>query len=133
MTDSVIEICRDELSRVPEVDFAAVYGSCANGSSNAHSDVDIAVAGAAALDLEQRTRLSARLSTRLGREVDVIDLRSVTGVILQQALCSGKVLFTRDTQLYAALMKKLLYNQADMMPYYRRILDERRRRFLHAR
>jgi predicted nucleotidyltransferase len=131
MKQDVFDICRAELTRMPDVQFAVVYGSCAHGTMTARSDADIGVAGPRAIDLAARAELSAQLSMRLGRDVDVIDLRSVSGVILQEALCTGRIVLARDKELYASLMTKMLYNQADMMPYYRRILSERRERFLH--
>ncbi len=94
------------------------------------SDVDIAVASRERLSVETRGRLAVALSCALDREVDLIDLQAVSGLILEQALCTGKIVKNADHDLYAGLLKRLWYNQADMMPYCRRILEHRSRRWL---
>ena len=38
----------------------------------------------------------------------------------------------KDAGLHARLIQRLWFDQADMMPYRRRILAERRRQFLHG-
>jgi hypothetical protein len=66
----------------------------------------------------------------LGREVDLVDLQDVSGLILEQALCRSKVLKNADHLVYARLLKRLWYNQTDMMPYVKRILEQRSNRWL---
>ena len=90
------------------------------------SDVDIAVAGGRVFSAEEKVRLSQALSHALKREVDLVDLQAISGLILQQALCRGLIVKNDDHALYAGLLKRLWYNQADMMPYVRRILEQRR-------
>ena len=99
----------------PQVLFAILFGSAAKGRLTAQSDVDIAVAANKVLSVESRCDLAVALSCALGREVDLIDLQAVSGPILEQALCSGRILKNNDHDLYAGLMKRLWYNQADMM------------------
>ncbi len=90
----------------------------------------MAVAAETKLPLETRLAMAIQLSKALHREVDLVDLQDVTGEILQQSLCQGINLLQKDAGLYARLMQRLWFDQADMMPYRRRILAERRRRFL---
>jgi hypothetical protein len=80
--------------------------------------------------LDQRVKTAIRLSRALHREVDLIDLQDVAGEILQQSLCQGTNLLQKDAGLYARLMQRLWFEQAEVMPYRWRILAERRRRFL---
>jgi len=94
------------------------------------SDIDVAVAAETRLPLETRLAMAIQLSKALHREVDLIDLQDVAGEILQQSLCHGTNLLQKDAGLYARLIQRLWFDQADMMPYRRRILAERRRRFL---
>lgn len=118
------------LKGFPSISFAGIFGSAAKGRLTDHSDVDIAVAALLPLSLERRADLLTALSRALDREIDVIDLQAVTGLILQQALCTGKIIKKTDTRVYAGLLKRMLFNQADMMPYYRRILEHRNRAWL---
>jgi predicted nucleotidyltransferase len=107
-----------------------LYGSAAHGRLTETSDFDLAVAAETALDLDTRLDLAVRLVQALGREVDLVDLQDVSGEIVRQSLCRGRKLLQRDEALHARLVKRLWFHEADMMPYIRRILAERRRRFV---
>jgi len=124
-------LCADELARMPDIGVAILYGSCAAGKMNQASDVDIAVAGAQRLSIAERARIAACLARRVQRDVDVIDLQAISGVLLHQALAHGTPVLVRNKPLYAALMKRMLFNQADVMPYYRRLLAARRTQFFN--
>jgi predicted nucleotidyltransferase len=117
------------LDDFPEVLFATVYGSAAKGRMGPRSDVDIAVAGEDPLDFETRIDLMTRLSEALSREVDVLDLQSANCVIFIQALGGSHVVLNRKPSLYAALLRKMWYLEADWMPYYRRMVDAHNRKF----
>ncbi|ETW98767.1 MAG: hypothetical protein ETSY1_17445 [Candidatus Entotheonella factor] len=119
------------LEGYPKIQLATLFGSAARNQLTDHSDIDIAVASQTALLLDMRIELANRLTQALHREVDLVDLQSVSGTILAQSLCHGRMILKKDAVLYAELIKRLWFNQADMMPYTRRILAERRRRFLH--
>ena len=105
--------------------FVTLFGSASKGRMTEQSDVDIAVAASERLSVDTRGRLAVALSCALGKEVDLVDLQAVSGLILEQALCTGRIVKNTDHNLYAGLLKRLWYNQADMMPYYRRILERR--------
>ena len=119
------------LEQFPEVQLAYLFGSAARGQLTSRSDIDVAVAAETRLPLETRLAMAVQLSKALHREVDLIDLQDVAGEILQQSLCQGINLLQKDAGLYARLIQRLWFDQADMMPYRRRILAERRRRFLN--
>jgi predicted nucleotidyltransferase len=120
------------LEQFPEVQIAYLFGSAARGQLASTSDIDVAVAAATKLPLKTRLAMAIQLSQALHREVDLIDLQDVAGEILQQSLCQGIKLLQKDAGLHARLIQRLWFDQADMMPYRRRILAERRRRFLHG-
>ncbi|MEA2012424.1 MAG: nucleotidyltransferase domain-containing protein [Verrucomicrobiota bacterium] len=119
------------LFKYPQVTLCFVYGSLVKGNFTVTSDIDIAIGGKEKMDYSFMLKLSSELSLTLGREVDLIDLQIVSGVILKKAVTTDRPLFLKDKQLYAQLIKKMWYNQADMMPYYNRILKERREKFLN--
>ncbi len=122
---------RQVLEDYPHIQLATLFGSGARHQLTDHSDIDVAVAAHSPLSLDVRLELADRLTQALRREVDLIDLQAASGTILQQSLCDGRLILKKDADLYAELIKRLWFNQADMMPYTRRILAERRRRFLH--
>jgi predicted nucleotidyltransferase len=111
---------------------AIVYGSAASGTLRPDSDVDLALLFDQPLDAERKMDIVARLERDLLRTVDLIDLSTISGTILKQVLCKGRVLIQNEEGLFAGLIKKMIYNQTDMMPYVTRTLMERQRRFING-
>ncbi len=122
---------KEVLSQFPEVVVALLFGSAVRDRLTPASDIDIAVAGRTPLPLEQRAVLHARLSLTVSADVDLVDLQTVSGLILQQALCTGEKIKTDDV-VYPALIKKMWFNQADMMPLTRMVQDAHCRRFING-
>jgi len=114
----------------PKIELVLIFGSHAAGKASVESDWDIAIAGKKRLSYAKRIDITNALARLTEREVDVIDLQAVSGVILEQALGHGKILIKKNKTLYANLLKKMLYNQADMMPLYHEMLRVRRDTFL---
>jgi len=128
--DLAATVCRI-LQSYPEIRVAMLFGSAASGRLTKKSDVDIAVAGDAALPMQCRLDLAAELAKGVGREVDLVDMQAVSGLILQQILTTGAML-RKDVTGYAALLKRMLFEQADMMPYTERVKQAHVERFLHG-
>ncbi len=123
------------LSVLAEHDYikiAILFGSHAQATEGSHSDLDLAVAADHPLTVDEKMKLMGDLTSATNHMIDLVDLQSVTGVILQQALCEGRILVKKNTLLYAGLIIKMLDYQADMMPYHDRILQERREIFLYG-
>jgi uncharacterized protein len=123
---------RRRLQSMPGLTLAILYGSAATGRMTGHSDVDVAVLFDRPMDAEARMTLAAELGGVLARAVDLVDLSSLNGTILKQILCKGQVLINRSPAALAALLCRMTYNQADMMPYVARTLQERQERFVHG-
>ena len=114
--DQYLEKIRKILSDQVEIKYATVFGSLAKDRLTTESDIDIAVAGEKPLSVEFLVRLIDTLNADLAIPVDLIDLQTVSGSILQQALCTGITVKKTSTLLLSSLIKKMWYNQADMMP-----------------
>ena len=108
---------------------AVLYGSAARNGLSAHSDVDLAVAARGKMSLPDRVELAMRLELQLKRQVDLVDLRAIEGLILRQVLTKGVVLKNGDPSLLASLIKKVVYHDADMMPLLERMLLAKAKRF----
>jgi predicted nucleotidyltransferase len=108
-----------------------LFGSMASGKASADSDLDIAVAADQPLSAAELLQLTEEFSTATNRDIDLVDLAAATGLISQQALSTGIILQNVDKDLYARMISRMLFNQADMMPYHDRILRERRRQFIN--
>lgn len=115
-----------------EIQLCIVFGSAASGRAVSGSDLDIAVAADKPLTTKRRLELAEVLSTAANQEIDLIDLMADSGPIIRQALSKGVIVKNLNKSLYAKIISRMLFNQTDMMPYYDRILRERRARFLNG-
>ena len=131
-----MEKMREQLLRVlqqhKDIQLCLVFGSTASGRASSESDLDIAVAGEQPFSDDRFLELASEFSAATNREIDLVDLMAVTGPILKQALSTGIIVQNHNKNLYARLISQMLFNQADMMPYYNRILRERRKKFLNG-
>jgi predicted nucleotidyltransferase len=129
--DRIQELIRNVLTCHKDIKLCIVFGSIAAGKASTDSDLDIAVAADQPLSVDTHLKLVEEFSAATNREIDLVDLMTATGLISKQALSTGVVVQNHDKDLYARLISRMLFNQADMMPYHDRILQERRRRFLN--
>lgn len=120
------------LQRHKAVRIGLLFGSVHRGCASPDSDLDVAVAGQQPLQPEEKWRLIEDLAALCGRPVDLVDLRQAGGSILREALVKGRVIYCHDRILYAELIKRMLFHEADFEPYRRRILAERRRAWTHV-
>ena len=113
------------LAQHPEICLAILFGSMATGRASRDSDVDLAVVRERALAADEKMVLMSELAEATGRAIDLIDLYNVGTLLLGQIVKRGRRILGTDER-YAELMKRYLFEEADFMPYYRRILSERR-------
>lgn len=118
------------MARHPSVVLAILFGSMAKGHARGDSDLDMAVLTSTPLSVEARILLVEDLTLVFGRPVDLIDLDQVHNPLLQQILTKGRRVICQDRTRYAQLILRMVYEEADVMPYYRRILSERRQAWI---
>ena len=80
---------------LPSLQALYLFGSQATGEATAGSDVDLAVLLPDPLTAEQRWELGNTLADRLGKTVDLIDLRQASTVMQQQVVTKGLRLWQR--------------------------------------
>jgi uncharacterized protein len=124
-TPSIENTIRAALASQAGVRMLILFGSLATGRENPESDIDLAIDTGRTLVAESKMALIGKLAKCTGRPVDLIDLRTVGEPLLGQILKYGKRL-AGDDRAYAELIKRHVFEEADFMPYYRRILAERR-------
>lgn len=73
------------------------FGSTAHDQTHSKSDVDIAFLAAAPIDPTARFELQEHLAQRVGRDVDLVDLRSASTVMRMQVISTGLLLDSFDT------------------------------------
>jgi predicted nucleotidyltransferase len=112
-----------------DIRMAILFGSLAGGRATPQSDLDLAVLMGVPLSTETKMTLIGELSQATGRPVDLIDLRVAGEPLLGQILKHGVRLFGSDID-YAELLKRHLFEEADFMPYRRRILADRRQAWI---
>ena len=121
---------KDILSRHPSVEMAFLFGSLAAGQGRMGSDLDLALATVTPLTPQTKIELIEDLAVAIGRPVDLIDLAQAHGPLLQQIVTRGRMVLCKNRTLYAELLRRVAYDEADVMPYYRRILSERRQAWI---
>ena len=89
MNTAIIEKLTAFFDAKPGIILAMLYGSCARGTETDKSDVDIAVAMSEALHLDDRLSLQLELSLLLQREVDLVDIRKIAGLLHYKVFTEG--------------------------------------------
>lgn len=117
------------LARHPDIRLAVLFGSLATGEERPESDLDLAIDAGKPLGVEARITLIDELAEATGRPVDLVDLSSIGEPLLGQVVVHGKRLMGDDVA-YAGLIRRHLFEEADFMPYYRRVLAERRQAWI---
>ena len=111
---------------------AILFGSLARGDEGFESDLDLGISTEGDLTPDRKMTLIEQLAAATGRPVDLVDLRNANPIIRTQILTKGRMLVKRDSGVYADLVRSMIYDNTDVMPYYNRILKERRERFIRG-
>ena len=122
MPNPIVQQIASTLAQHEDIQLAFVFGSAARGTLRPDSDVDVAVLAGGQLSTEARLALMAELILALKREVDLVDLHDAWGLILRQVLTTGTLALKRPGPGHAALLKRMLFDQADMEPLRQRII-----------
>lgn len=130
--DELMDDIATLFAREAGIKLALIFGSLAKGRTRSDSDVDVAVAADKPLAIGTKIRLIEQLAVLTGRPIDLVDLQLADGLILNQVLVEGRLLFCRDRALYARLMQRMIFDQEDAMRYHRRILAVRRNAWISA-
>lgn len=118
------------LSNDKRIKLAIIFGSIAMGKETPESDLDIAILEEKPISTRRKYKLIEKLALKVGRSIDLIDLHTVGEPLLGQILKYGQRIKNNDL-LYAQLLTKHVFNEADFMPYQRRILKTRRDKWLN--
>ena len=116
---------REVLGKFPALQLALVFGSVAVGKQRPESDLDIALMAEQPLTVEEKINIISALAEKIGRPVDLVDLKTVAEPLLGQIVRYGRRLLGSDNA-YGRLISRHLFEAADFMPYRNRILAERR-------
>ena len=73
------------------------FGSTAEGVSHPASDTDVAVLARAPIPAVARFEIQEHLASRLGRDVDLVDLTAASPVMAIQVVARGRLLYDGDS------------------------------------
>lgn len=132
MEDKTLHSIKELLQKHDEVQLAIVYGSASEDRQTPESDLDLAVAGEEELSADSIMSLIEELALIVKRPIDLVDLQTTHGPLLKQILSKGEVILKENTTLYGEIIKRMIFAEADFMPYYNRILKERREKWINS-
>ena len=89
------------MRRIPGFVAGIVFGSVARGDATPWSDVDLGVLATEPVALGERLGLMADAATILGRDVDVVDLRTASLPLCGMAIREGRALVVADREAFA--------------------------------
>ena len=116
----------------PRIKLAILFGSVSRGEQRFESDMDIAVAGDNILSVTEKQELIESLASISSRAIDLIDLKLYQEPLLSKILTTGKLIYCTDRRLYAELIKRMLFDQADFMPLRTAALKRRRQAWIKS-
>jgi predicted nucleotidyltransferase len=129
----IIKIIDDNIKDYRRVELCLLYGSAAVDRLNAQSDIDVAVASSTPLSVEDRLNLSLALSQKIGREVSVLDLKNLNGLILKEILTKGITIKNTNPMLKAQFLIMMLDFIEDMLPLQVESLLKKARDFAYGK
>ena len=111
----------------PDVAFAYLFGSVAEGRAHRESDVDIAVLLAWALHataaerFDAGIRLAGALESAIGRTVDLVVLNDAPPLLGRHAVTRGRRVYCRDARADHEYVRNVQLRAADLEPWLRRM------------
>lgn len=121
---------KDKLQKMADefgLDLIVLFGSSATGKTHKGSDVDIAVKAEKKLDILELAKIQLAFSEALGRgDVEVVDIRSASPLLLRQLTEQGQALYAKDPDDFARLRMyafKIYVETKPLREYGKRYLE----------
>ena len=84
------------LSGEPDIEVVYLFGSSARGEAMSASDVDVALLCTSPVELMRLGALQERLAERLGREVDLVDLKRASPLLAAEIVREGQAVMVAN-------------------------------------
>ncbi|MDA3809741.1 MAG: nucleotidyltransferase domain-containing protein [Spirochaetaceae bacterium] len=105
------------ISEEDDLDLCILYGSAALDRLSLTSDIDIAVGSEKSLTNDFCMELSGKLSLLTDREVSIINIEKMEGVILQEVLVKGITLKNLKPAYKTRFLSKMYEYTEDILPF----------------
>ena len=95
----LVTTLRELLRTERQISLAVLFGSAARGDDGPDSDIDLLVGFRPGSEISDRRRLSSKLRSQLGRDVDIADAEDVEArspLLFSRVVDEGRVLVDRD-------------------------------------
>jgi predicted nucleotidyltransferase len=130
--DDVIVAVSSRLVMFPDVELCILYGSANQDRLAPHSDIDLAVASAKGLTSDLCVDIVLKVGEETDREVSVIDMEKMHGLILQEVLVKGHTILCKNVQEKVKYILRMLEYTEDILPYQTMGLERQRNTFIHG-
>ena len=137
MTDeatAILENLKIYFSQKNAVNLALLFGSAIKDTFRDTSDVDIAIDFFAKDEndrLDKWLAMRAELEQLLKREIDLLDLSKLEGLVLSKVM-EQNIRIKNNSSLYADYNLKAIYFNEDFLPTLREIQSKRIKRFVNG-
>lgn len=115
--EEVITLIKPHILNENALELCILYGSAALDKLSSNSDIDIAVGSKNNLSNDFCMEISRKLSLETDREVSIINIEKMEGVILQEVLVKGITLKNQDPNYKAKFLSKMFEYTADILPF----------------
>ena len=130
--DAVIGTVSSQLVPFPDIQLCMLYGSANLDRLTPQSDIDLAVASADGLTAERCIEFMLKVGEKLDREVSVVDMDKMNGLILQEVLVKGHTILCNNALTKAKHILRMLEYTEDILPYQTMGLRKQMDTFIHG-
>lgn len=123
LTQESKTIIIDTLNQEVEPEFIYLFGSYATGEAKSESDIDIAIYLNKQITPYELFLISNKLSLRLKKDIDLINLNETSTVFAAQIVSKGHILYTKDDILRQTYSMKIFKEYAKLNEERKVVLD----------
>ena len=117
----------------PEIKVCLLFGSAAkNKTISRNSDIDVAICSEKPFPVGKLAELQLSLSEELKRDVDLLDISRLNGLILTKVISNGIKVINTAPGLLAYHIKRMQFYSEDMYPNYQMMQKAKLRRFAYG-
>ena len=125
--DTIIPIIEHDT----EIELCLMYGSTVQDRLTERSDIDIAIGSEHGISNQKCLEVSRILTLATDREVSVIAIEKMEGVILQEVLVKGITIKNTNVNFKANLIIRMLEFTEDILPFQLMGINKKVMEYLH--